>query len=377
MNFSTDDSIGEEYVASSSSVLVPRPLEALLETGPPPFLSKTYDLVDDPSTNEMVSWSRGSNSFIVWDPQTFATTLLPNYFKHNNFSSFVRQLNAYGFVKVDPDKWEFANEGFLKGQRHLLKNIVRRKAQYYSSSQTSNQGLGSCVDVESIELDGELIDLLSRDKQEIAMELLKLRQQHQMTLSCLKSMEQRLELIEMKQKQTISFLANSIANPTFLEQLLQKKGKKKELEEVISNKRRGRTVDHVWLEKLVLQEGKSTHLSTTGNIGFQEISQGNLGNEYRNDVGIGKFGDGNFYVKLEPQDHGEIPRFGDSELETLALSMQKPQVIMEEKSLEKRDCKPIDEGFWEYMISKGIDEVGKELDVQECGHDLAELQVIT
>lgn len=63
--------------------------------GPPPFLTKTYDMVDDPATNAMVSWSPSSNSFIVWNPTEFSGVLLPTYFKHSNFSSFVRQLNTY------------------------------------------------------------------------------------------------------------------------------------------------------------------------------------------------------------------------------------------------------------------------------------------
>merc|ERR1711959_147688 len=103
------------------------------EDAVPPFLTKTYDLVSDPKSNDVVSWNKTGKSFIVWKPAEFARDLLPKHFKHNNFSSFVRQLNTYGFRKVDPDKWEFSNENFRRDAKQLLKDIHRRKPAKASS----------------------------------------------------------------------------------------------------------------------------------------------------------------------------------------------------------------------------------------------------
>ncbi|KAH1046756.1 hypothetical protein J1N35_037540 [Gossypium stocksii] len=83
------------YPAGMPSMVIAQPMKGLHDAGPPPFLTKTYDIIDDSGTNNIISWGRANNSFIVWDPQAFSMTLLPRFFKHNNFSSFVRQLNTY------------------------------------------------------------------------------------------------------------------------------------------------------------------------------------------------------------------------------------------------------------------------------------------
>ncbi|KAJ7011142.1 heat stress transcription factor A-1d [Populus alba] len=221
----TTASGGDASTSGGGAQAAPVPM-ASLSNSPPPFLSKTYDMVDDPETDAVVSWSSTNNSFVVWNPPEFARDLLPKYFKHNNFSSFVRQLNTYGFRKVDPDRWEFANEGFLRGQKHLLRTISRRKPAHGHTNQqpqqtrAQNSTVGACVEVGKFGLEEE-VERLKRDKNVLMQELVRLRQQQQSTDSQLQTMVQRLQGMEQRQQQMMSFLAKAMQSPGFLAQFVQ------------------------------------------------------------------------------------------------------------------------------------------------------------
>ncbi|KAI3447150.1 hypothetical protein Pfo_003815 [Paulownia fortunei] len=205
---------------------LPKPMEGLKENGPPPFLKKTFEMVDDPQTDSIISWSSIRASFIVWNPLKFSTDLLPKHFKHNNFSSFVRQLNTYRFRKIDSERWEFANEGFQQGKKHLLKHIKRRKQ---NSQFMHHQGASqSWLDSTKYGVEAELEKLRS-DRNTLRTEVLNLRQQQENTLHHLAAVKERLHITERKQKHMVIYVIKSLKNPMYLQHFIDKMKKKREL----------------------------------------------------------------------------------------------------------------------------------------------------
>lgn len=103
----------------------------------PIFLRKTYELIDSCDA-KIATWADDGLSFIVKDADRFAAESIPRCFKHNNFSSFVRQLNFYGFRKLRDDniflkdvdtktvQWSaFHHPRFVRGHPEWLVDIKK------------------------------------------------------------------------------------------------------------------------------------------------------------------------------------------------------------------------------------------------------------
>ena len=100
-----------------------------------------YSFLDEPRDPSLIRWSDNGDSFIVVDEDEFAKTLIPELFKHNNYASFVRQLNMYGFHKKvglsdnsmraserkNKSPSEYSNPYFKRGRPNLLWLIQKPK----------------------------------------------------------------------------------------------------------------------------------------------------------------------------------------------------------------------------------------------------------
>ena len=104
------------------------------------FIHKLYSMLEDKSIENLISWSGNGDSFVMSPSNEFAK-VLAQYFKHTNISSFVRQLNMYGFHKVsdvfhtgssESAMWEFrhGNGNFKKGDLLGLREIKRRASRH-------------------------------------------------------------------------------------------------------------------------------------------------------------------------------------------------------------------------------------------------------
>jgi len=117
----------------------------------PIFLQKAYHMIDTCEPT-ICSWSDDGLTFIVKNTSLFETTIIPQFFKHNKFSSFVRQLNFYGFRKVKFSNslkidhkleaqtakfWRFRHDKFRRGRKDLLTEIKRTPSAAGSSSSSA------------------------------------------------------------------------------------------------------------------------------------------------------------------------------------------------------------------------------------------------
>lgn len=91
------------------------------------FVRKLYNLVSC-EAEDIVSFTPDGLAFEVKDPKKLEAEVLPKYFRHSRFQSFVRQLNFYNFKKTNKERsmWIYKHELFRRDRPDLLDKLKRK-----------------------------------------------------------------------------------------------------------------------------------------------------------------------------------------------------------------------------------------------------------
>jgi len=89
------------YYRDFSKEVDPDPLVPLTPPGRVPnFPAKMHSILSRPDLADIICWMPHGRAWRVLKPREFEIRVIPTYFEHAKFSSFIRQANGWGFRRV-------------------------------------------------------------------------------------------------------------------------------------------------------------------------------------------------------------------------------------------------------------------------------------
>lgn len=111
------------------------------------FLEKLFKIINNKKNHNIIHWNDDGTRVVISDSMKITNTILPKYFNHQNYSSFIRQLNIYGFHKINnvykSNDEQFINENFKKNMPIEEIKKIRRKDFYLEDEDNSGDKINS------------------------------------------------------------------------------------------------------------------------------------------------------------------------------------------------------------------------------------------
>ena len=94
-----------------------------------PFPRALHNILEDASTESIISWCPHGRAFKIHDKNAFVNEIMPRHFSQSKFTSFQRQLNIYSFRRLTkgPDTDGYYHELFLRARVDLCQAMCRHK----------------------------------------------------------------------------------------------------------------------------------------------------------------------------------------------------------------------------------------------------------
>ena len=130
------------------------------------FLFRLKNILDDNISQNIIYWNNNGSGIVVKDKYKLCDIILPKFFKHNNYSSFIRQLNSYGFHKskgISKEGDIFEHEKFNKESK---KEEIEQLMDYYKENKKYLQFSKSNIKTDLINEENNNNESLSIYKEE-------------------------------------------------------------------------------------------------------------------------------------------------------------------------------------------------------------------
>lgn len=95
----------------------------------PPFPLKLHQILSNPEFQECICWNPHGRSWRILKPPVFEQIVIPLYFRHAKYASFMRQVNGWGFRRIvsGNDHNSYFHELFVRDCPQLCMKMKRMK----------------------------------------------------------------------------------------------------------------------------------------------------------------------------------------------------------------------------------------------------------
>ncbi|XP_010415704.1 PREDICTED: heat stress transcription factor A-4c-like [Camelina sativa] len=105
------------------------------------FYEGVYEMVDDPSSDSIISWSKSNKSFVIRNQQELIRRKMLSRFFCRNLTEFISKLKFSGFKQMNRSSglWEFGDKNFVRGRPELMVEMHKRVSMARITERCSNQ----------------------------------------------------------------------------------------------------------------------------------------------------------------------------------------------------------------------------------------------
>jgi hypothetical protein len=120
-----------------------------------PFPWKLHQMLEDAQTyhyEAIVSWLPQGQGFRVHNPDHFVDQVMTRHFKQTKYKSFQRQLNMWGFERVNygPHRGGYSHEFFVRDQETLCHRMIRQKLKGTANQSSASKNKNSAAAATSL-----------------------------------------------------------------------------------------------------------------------------------------------------------------------------------------------------------------------------------